>query len=64
MRIVLFILGAVAVIYLMVKGFKQVLQEAREQHSADQPQPPAPPIQYQEQDERRTRTHQSDQDEH
>lgn len=29
MRIVLFIVGAIAVIYLMVKGFKQVLEEAR-----------------------------------
>lgn len=36
MRIALFILGTVAVIYLMVKGFKQVLEESREQRTLDQ----------------------------
>lgn len=35
MRIALFILGTVAVIYLMVKGFKQVLQESREHQSLE-----------------------------
>lgn len=42
MRIALFILGTVAVIYLMVKGFKQVLEESREQRTLDHndPQPP------------------------
>src|SRR5690625_6187733 len=35
MRIALFILGTVAVIYLMVKGFKQVLEESREHRTLD-----------------------------
>lgn len=35
MRIVLFIVGTLAVIYLMVKGFKQVLEESRAHREAD-----------------------------
>jgi|GEM_PF-2256168 len=35
MRIVLFIVGTVAVIYLMVKGFRQVLEEARARQDED-----------------------------
>lgn len=35
MRIALFILGTVAVIYLMVKGFKRVLEESREHRTLD-----------------------------
>ena len=30
MRIVLFLIGAIAAIYLIVKGFKQVLAESRQ----------------------------------
>jgi|GEM_PF-2625642 len=35
MRIALFILGAIAVVYLMVKGFQQVLEESRAHRDAD-----------------------------
>jgi len=38
MRIVLFIVGTLAVIYLMVKGFKQVLEESRAHRQADDEQ--------------------------
>ncbi|HLS22140.1 MAG TPA: hypothetical protein VK058_05975 [Paenalcaligenes sp.] len=38
MRIVLFIVGTLAVIYLMVKGFKQVLEESRAHRQVDDEQ--------------------------
>jgi len=42
MRIVLFILGTLAVIYLMVKGFKQVIEESRAHREADDAQQQIP----------------------
>lgn len=36
MRIVLFLIGAIAAIYLIVKGFKQVLEESKESIKAEQ----------------------------
>lgn len=36
MRIALFIFGAIAVVYLVVKGFKQVIEESRQKrHDQD-----------------------------
>lgn len=36
MRIVLFLIGAIAAIYLIVKGFKQVLEESKESYKEEQ----------------------------
>lgn len=33
MRIALFIFGAIAVVYLVVKGFKQVIEESRQRRN-------------------------------
>ncbi|MCQ9615735.1 hypothetical protein L1889_02565 [Paenalcaligenes niemegkensis] len=36
MRIVLFLIGAIAATYLIVKGFRQVLEESRQQRENEQ----------------------------
>lgn len=40
MRIALFIVGALAAGYLIIKGFKQMLAESRQQKQNDDPQLP------------------------
>lgn len=40
MRIALFILGALAAGYLIVKGFKQMIAESRERSEQDKSLPP------------------------